>query len=140
MHLCLEPIGHSLCSPMSRRSRSPGVTKVGYRALAQELRTAILSGDFGPDHQLPTEAELTVARGVSRQTVRLAYAQLVAESLVYRVPGRGSFVSPSAAEGAYLRSFRSVEDLLALSADTEMEVVEALEWRADVAAAGRLQL
>jgi DNA-binding GntR family transcriptional regulator len=84
--------------------------------------------------------ELASEWGVSRQTVRQAYVQLVAENLVYRVRGRGSFATTFAQKGAYLRSFGSVEDLLALSVDTELEVIAPLERRVDVAAAGRLHL
>jgi GntR family transcriptional regulator len=111
-----------------------------YQALAGELRRAILSGEFPPDRRLPTEAQLAAERGVSRQTVRQAFSQLVAESLVYRVRGRGSFATPFSRNGAYLRSFGSVDELLALSLDTVMEVTRPLERRTDVVAAGRLQL
>jgi GntR family transcriptional regulator len=111
-----------------------------YKALAAELRTAILAGEFPPDHQLPTEAELALKRGISRQTVRQAFQELVSESLVYRVRGRGTFAAPVAHNGAYLRAFGSIDDLLALSIDTQLEVIEPLVLRTDASAAGRLQL
>lgn len=114
--------------------------RVLYKVLANELRDAIQSGDFPPDRRLPTEAEMAADRNVSRQTVRQAYAQLVAENLVYRVRGRGSFTTAFAQKPTYLRSFGSVDDLLALSVDTELEIIEPFERRADVAAAGRLHL
>jgi DNA-binding GntR family transcriptional regulator len=111
-----------------------------YRALAAELRRAILGGEVPPNHRLPTESELAAERGLSRQTVRQAFRELVAESLVYRIPGRGSFVSPIAAHGTYLRSFGSIDDLLALSVDTQVEVAEPFRMQTDAAAAARLQL
>jgi GntR family transcriptional regulator len=110
-----------------------------YKALAAELRAAILGGEFPANHQLPTEAELVAARGLSRQTVRQAFRELVSESLIYRIRGRGTFAAP-VAEGAYVRSFGSIEDLLTLSIDTEFEVVDPLALRTDASAAGRLQL
>ncbi len=88
--------------------------------------------------RLPTEAELAATHGLSRQTVRRAMQDLVSEGLVYRVPGRGTFPAP--ADGRYLRSFGSVEDLMGLSLDTSMEVVAPLRRRVDLAAAGRLRL
>jgi GntR family transcriptional regulator len=129
-------------TPVESVSRRVAPAEPAYRVLANDLRTAILAGDFPPTHRLPTEVELAADRGVSRQTVRQAYAQLVAETLVHRVRGRGSFATPFATKGngAYLRSFGSVDDLMALSVDTELEVISPLERRADVAAAGRLQL
>lgn len=113
--------------------------RVAYKALAAELRTAILSGEFPPDKKLPTEIELAAARGLSRQTVRQAFRELVSESLVYRVRGRGSFATPPSRRGTYVRSFGSIDDLLALSHDTELEVFDPFRLRTDVAAADRLQ-
>lgn len=106
--------------------------------LARDLRSALRKGDYGESGQLPTEVELAQSRGLSRQTVRRAMQDLVAEGLVYRVPGRGTFPAPR--EQRYLRQFGSVEDLMALSLDTEMEVVVPLRRRVDPAAAGRLRL
>jgi GntR family transcriptional regulator len=110
-----------------------------YKALAAELREAILAGKFPANHQLPTEAELVASSGLSRQTVRHAFRELESESLVYRIRGRGTFAAP-VSEGAYVRSFGSIEDLLTLSIDTEFEVVDPLTLRTDASAAGRLQL
>jgi GntR family transcriptional regulator len=115
-------------------------SKSAYKTLADELRSAILSGAVPPNHRLPTENELARDRGVSRQTVRQAFQALVAENLVYRIRGRGSFAAPTASRGPYLRSFGSIDELLALSVDTELEVVEPLRTQTDAAAAGRLQL
>ena len=111
-----------------------------YKLLANELRAAINTGKYPPGHRLPTESELVARHAVSRQTVRQAFGELVAQSLVYRVPGRGTFAIPPATTGAYLRSFGSIDELLALSVDTELELVRPFELRTDVAAAGRLRL
>jgi GntR family transcriptional regulator len=135
-----EP-GHENKHSHTDKDEGVGKQEPFYKAIANELRQSILAGEFAPQKQLPTEAELASARGVSRQTVRQAYAELVAENLVYRVRGRGSFATGvTRDEGTYVRSFRSVNDLLALSVDTELEVLEPLTRRTDVDAAGRLQL
>lgn len=63
-----------------------------YQQVASELRRAIYSGDYGPGAQLPTEEELRARHGVSRNTVRLAVAELVNEGLVTRAPRRGTIV------------------------------------------------
>lgn len=110
-----------------------------YKKLAGELRDAVLAGKFPLGSQVPTEADLVATYGVSRQTVRRAFAELVAEGLVYRVRGRGTFATPHR-RGAYLRSHGSIHELLALSLDTELEVVRPVERRSDLDAAGRLQL
>jgi DNA-binding GntR family transcriptional regulator len=112
---------------------------LAYKQLAGELRDAVLASEFPRGSQLPTEADLVTRYGVSRQTVRRAFAELVAEGLVYRVAGRGTFATPRR-RGAYLRSHGSIHELLALSVDTELEVVRPVERRSDLDAAGRLQL
>lgn len=111
-----------------------------YGSLAAELRDAIARGDYAEGRRLPTEAELSAARGVSRQTVRRALQELVAEGLVYRVRGRGTFAAPQAPGEQYVRSIGSIDELLALSLDTTRETLRPLELRADVNAAGRLRL
>jgi GntR family transcriptional regulator len=109
-----------------------------FRRLANDLRSQIRTGDFPVDTPLPTEAELSLRYAVSRQTVRRAFHDLVAENLVYRVPGRGTFATTSS--GRYLRQFGSIEDLMALSADSQMRVLQPLTPAVDPTAAGRLRL
>lgn len=57
------------------------------------LRERILTGDFAPHQQLPSEACLMRSFGVSRVTVRQALKDLGAEGLIYSQQGKGSFVS-----------------------------------------------
>jgi DNA-binding GntR family transcriptional regulator len=118
-------------------SSRPARQEAAYRTLADELRDGILHRRF-PDGRLPTEAELSRERSLSRQTVRRAYQELVNLGLVDRVQGRGTFVAEHA--GRYLRQFGSVDDLMTLSLDTEFDLVEPLRRRVDVAVAGRLRL
>lgn len=115
-----------------------GRPTVAYRALADELRRGLAAGEYADGRRLPTEAELAATHGVSRQTVRRAMQDLVAEGAVYRVPGRGTFAAEN--DGQYLRRLGSVDDLLNLSIDTELEVVRPLQRRVDVDVASRLRL
>jgi DNA-binding GntR family transcriptional regulator len=122
---------------VSKNSKKAGPA---YKALADELRTAIRSGEYPQGFRLPTELGLAKRYGVSRQTVRQAFGELVAQSLVYRVRGRGTFAMPQGGSGSYLRSFGSIDELLALSVDTDLELIEPYTARADPTAAGRLRL
>jgi GntR family transcriptional regulator len=116
----------------------PSGRESAYSKLARELRAAILRQDYAGGVRLPTEAELAEQYRVSRQTVRRAFQDLVAEGMVYRVPGRGTFAAEN--DEKYLRQFGSVDDLMALSLDTSMVVVSPLQRQVDLDAAGRLHL
>jgi DNA-binding GntR family transcriptional regulator len=114
------------------------MTEAAYKVLARELRSAILQRRYADGSRLPTEAELAQEYHVSRQTVRRAFHDLVAEGMVNRVPGRGTFAA--AREGQYLRQFGSVEDLMGLSLDTRLAVLRPLRRQVNIEAAGRLRL
>src|SRR5262245_41688878 len=101
--------------------RKQGRPRPAYKELADRLRTAVERG--AADVQLPTEAELSRRHGLSRQTVRRAYQDLVADGVVRRIPGRGTFPVPP---GPYVRSLGSLEDLMAQPRDTEFELVAPL--------------
>jgi GntR family transcriptional regulator len=109
-----------------------------YQTLRQQLRDEIAAGLYSDGARLPTESELVAQHGLSRQTVRRAFQDLVAAGVVYRVPGRGSYASESGQR--YLRQLGSIEDLMSLSDDTSMEVLSGLRRRVDVDAASRLRL
>jgi len=109
-----------------------------YQTLRQQLRDEIAAGLYRDGARLPTESELVASHGLSRQTVRRAFQDLVAEGMVYRVPGRGTYASESGHR--YLRQLGSIEDLMSLSEDTTMEVVSGLRRRVDVDVASRLRL
>ncbi|MFZ2174414.1 MAG: GntR family transcriptional regulator [Rhodococcus sp. (in: high G+C Gram-positive bacteria)] len=113
-------------------------TEPAYQLVSRELREQIAAGKFSGGVRLPTESELSDQHGVSRQTVRRAFHDLVAEGIVYRIPGRGTFATES--DGRYLRQLGSIEDLMNLSTDTTMEVVSPLRRRVDIEAASRLRL
>ncbi|MGE2717394.1 GntR family transcriptional regulator [Mycolicibacterium litorale] len=108
-----------------------------YQVLRERLRGEIAAGRYRDGTRLPTESELVAQHGLSRQTVRRAFQDLVAEGVVYRVPGRGTYARES---GRYLRQLGSIEDLMSLSQDTTMEVLHGLGRRVDVEAASRLRL
>jgi GntR family transcriptional regulator len=77
----------------------PGRRVAPARRIRDVLRARILAGGYG-DRPLPSEAELAVAFGVSRNVVRDVLGLLRAEGLIDRIPGAGTFVvSEKAVQG-----------------------------------------
>lgn len=59
----------------------------------ERLRERILDGSYAVHAQLPAESELCALFGVSRITVRQALGDLHKEGLIFKVPGKGTFVA-----------------------------------------------
>ena len=72
-------------------------------AIREYLRE-LLAG-AAPGTAAPSERELVQRFGVARMTVRQAIDALVAEGLLHRAPGRGTFVAPPRAEVGRLHGF-----------------------------------
>jgi len=66
-----------------------------YIRIQEHFKRLIVSGALGPDEKIPSEKELMETFDVSRITVANALTQLAKEGWIYRIPGRGSFVSKS---------------------------------------------
>jgi GntR family transcriptional regulator/MocR family aminotransferase len=64
-----------------------------YRLIYEAIRTAILSGEFGPGKRLAATRALARELGVSRITVFNAYEQLFAEGYLDGNGGAGTFVA-----------------------------------------------
>jgi DNA-binding GntR family transcriptional regulator len=118
-------------------THAEGRRQPSYRSVVAALRAAIRDGQLGPNGRLPTETELVDRHRVSRGTVRRAYLELVSEGAVKRFPGKGTFVAP---DQPYRRLFGSIDELLALSLDTVMEVLAPFRTVSDSDAAAALGL
>ena len=63
-------------------------------AIADDLRTSVLTGELQPGDILPSEADLARRYGVSRATARQAFALLDAAGLIETRQGRARRVRP----------------------------------------------
>ena len=87
---------------------SSRVINDGPRPKHAQLRDALaeLAVTEGPDVAIPSERDLMAAHGVSRATVRKAIDGLVADGLLQRIHGKGTFVArPRLESRLHLASF-----------------------------------
>lgn len=82
----------------------PGLSRYGW--LAASLKARITQGEWVPGTALPSEATLAKEHGVALGTLRQALAVLVAEGLLERQHGRGTFVRAGLGGASMLRFFR----------------------------------
>lgn len=106
---------------ISRNSKIPL-----YHQLYEMLRARIDDGDWQPGDMLPTESDLLETYGVSRNTVRQALDALVADGLIDRHRGRGTFVAQPTIEQGLSRIVSFTEDMQirGLAPGTEVIVKE----------------
>lgn len=65
---------------------------IKYQKIAADIKEDILNGKFKPNEQLPFEKELCEKHNASKMTVKKALDLLVAEGLIVKRRGSGSFV------------------------------------------------
>lgn len=111
-----------------------------YQQIKQYIKTLIKSGQLQTDQQMPSERELCQQFKLSRTTIRLALAEAEKEGLVYRVQGKGTFVSsPKIDQG--LLTMNSFEDtILSRGLRPRMTVLSAETLPGDLAINTILQL
>lgn len=61
--------------------------------ITEVLREKITGGRLAEGEKLPSEEHLAKEYGVSRMTARQSLVELAAQGLIYRIPGKGTFVS-----------------------------------------------
>lgn len=66
-----------------------------YKQIKKYIVDKINSGELAINDKIPSEKELSELYSVSRITVVNAITQLKNEGIVFRVPGKGTFVSPA---------------------------------------------
>ena len=111
-----------------------------YRAVKRELLRTIENGTVAPGDALPSETELAASFGVSVGTLRRAVDDLVAEHILVRRQGRGTFVATHTSD-RFLFQFFHVErsDGLRESPDVELVAFDRIRLDEDAAAALNLK-
>lgn len=110
-----------------------------YRAVKRALLKSIESGAMAPGDALPNETQLAAEFGVSVGTLRRAVDDLVAEHILVRRQGRGTFVATHTSD-RFLFQFFHVERSEGLREAPEVELVSFERTRLDEDAAAALNL
>ncbi len=110
-----------------------------YRAVKRALLGGIEQGVLAPGQALPSETALGVDMGVSVGTVRRAVDELVAEHIVVRRQGRGTFVATHS-EDRFLFQFFHVERSDGLRQAPKVELLSFERVRVEEEAAAALGL
>lgn len=82
--------------------------------LFYQLKTIILDeikqGNYKPGDMIPTEEAISNIFDISRTTIRQAITELVQEGWLYRVKGKGTFVSRPKIEHNFIQKLESFND------------------------------
>lgn len=93
-----------------------------YLQIEEIIREQLVSGELQPNDRVPSETDLSQNLAVSRMTARKAIDNLVSEGLLFRRPGKGTYVSPAKiAHGLSTQlSFSAGMEQLGLSHETKV--------------------
>ncbi|MBO6061021.1 MAG: GntR family transcriptional regulator [Clostridia bacterium] len=85
-----------------------------YEQLISQFEACILSGDIGPEGQLPSVRYLSNVLNVNPNTLQRAYTEIERRGLCYTVPGSGRYISKDALENIKKAAFEQTDKLEAL--------------------------
>ena len=111
-----------------------------YVQLEEILRAKIAAGEWQANQRVPSENELNQTYGLSRMTARGVLTTLVNDGVLFRVPGKGTFLAPvkiSAISPAY-RGVR--EQLESMGYETSTEVLSVRLERPSIKVREKLRL
>ncbi len=118
-----------IAPPLDRSSESPL-----WMQFRDSLRGLILKGELAVGDKLPTEAELGDQFGISRIVVREALADLVRSGLIYKIKGRGAFVSTREREEDFVSTVLGFSDEMERKGRTVRTQILQQELRAPTVA------
>jgi len=108
-----------------------------HRQIIEDITTKIQEGSLKPYDRLPSEKELCEQWQASRSTVRKAMDQLTDRGKIFRVPGKGSFVSfPKIThQTSQILSFTEKMKAQGFNVETKLISKEIIEPGEEIAAA-----
>jgi GntR family transcriptional regulator len=111
-----------------------------YRQVEADLRERIESGRLRPGDRLPSEAQLADLYEASKITLRHALANLAADGLVTREPGKGTFVRGAGITAGSRRLTSFTEEMGALHIGSGSRILRQQVGSADRPTSERLHV
>jgi len=120
---------------------SPGVPLVGplYKDVKRQLMEALTRGEWKPGEAIPSERRIAERFGISIGTVRKAIDELVAENILIRQQGRGTFVATHTRDRLLFYFFHIVPEQ-GPKEYPEVELLSFVRAKAERGVADRLQI
>lgn len=120
---------------------SPGVplSTPLYKEIKRQMMEALTGGEWKPGEAIPAERRLSERYGISIGTVRKAIDELVAENILIRQQGRGTFVASHTRDRLLFYFFHIVPDS-GEKVYPEVQFLSFAKAKADRAAAEKLAL
>lgn len=109
-----------------------------YQQLSEILIEQIKNGIFQPGNQLPSEMDLSKTYKLNRHTVRQAVAILREEGFIYKIKGKGTFVSNKKVPYKVSRKTRFTTSILAAGLNPDAKLLTSYEITAGTRFARRL--
>lgn len=125
-----------LYHPKTTGVAGSGKTVPRYFLVQRGVLNRIEKGEYAPGDMIPTEKDLASAFGVSIGTVKTALLNLVNSGLLFRVQGRGTFVSGSVIGRDKLRLYHFVSDFENQDAPLKVQFL-SIKWVDGSLSAGR---
>jgi len=104
-----------------------------YYQIEEDLRRLIRTGQIPPQNPMPPELELCRAYGVGRHTIRMALARLVADNLIARRAGRGTFIKPQADRMKFYLDRSFTQQMADMGREAHSEILEIETGNIDAA-------
>ena len=137
-----KPVSARLASPAAGAdAAAPGVPLAAplYKEIKRHLMDALTSGEWKPGEAIPAERRLSERFGISIGTVRKAIDELVAENILIRQQGRGTYVASHTRDRLLFYFFHVVPEAGPKSYP-DVQFLSFARSKADRAAAERLEL
>ena len=110
-----------------------------YKEVKLRLTSALMAKEWRPGSALPSESRLAVRFQVSLGTVRKAIDELVAEKVLVRRQGRGTFIAPHTPDRTLFYFFH-ISGKDGRKENPTTELLSFVRGRAEAELAGRLQI